>query len=241
MHAWSRLTVIALLLFAAAAAARADIEINDRYERGEKIVAKVTPTGIPENALMRGMVTVTGKASAWQPDAAIPHHAIWADDGEHTITAAGTWVLTDTGELGGKLIDFGYYQYAKTFSVGAAPSPPPTPPAPDGNPYRPAPAFQAAVQPVKAFSLSLDDSRKLAEMYATVASQARAGAFKSLGEVRATLVQLGTPMGLKAKYAGLAKAVDAYFSSTLGLEDPVPADRVGDALETIAWAVWRAK
>ncbi len=122
-----------LLVLLCPAWAQADIEINERYERGEKIIGKVIPTNLPENAMMRGMFRVSGKASTWQPDAKVLEYAIWAEDGQHTVTAVGTWVVTDTGELGGALIDFGYYEYTATFIVGPGgpgPDPPPPPPPP---------------------------------------------------------------------------------------------------------------
>lgn len=123
-----------LLILLCPAWAQADIEINERYERGEKIIGKVVPTNLPENAMMRGMFRVSGKASTWQPDAKVLEYAIWAEDGQHTVTAVGTWVVTDTGELGGALIDFGYYEYTATFVVGpGGPGPDPPPP---GGPYQ---------------------------------------------------------------------------------------------------------
>jgi hypothetical protein len=62
---------------------------------------------------------------------------VWAKVGTHTITASGIWVLTDTGTLGGKLLDFGVYQYTKTFVVGEGDElvPPPPPPV-VGGPYQ---------------------------------------------------------------------------------------------------------
>lgn len=63
---------------------------------------------------------------------------VWAKQGKHTITASGMWVLTDTGTLGGKLLDFGLYSFTKDFVVGEGddPVPPPPPPPPPGGPYQ---------------------------------------------------------------------------------------------------------
>jgi len=162
---------------------------------------------------------------------------IWAGAGTHVITAKGMWVKTDTGQLDGKLEDFGWYEYSKTFTVG--PDGPPPPP-PIVNPYKPTPAFQAAVRSVQVLSLERVDSQKLSEMYFLIAQQTRAGKYKSLGAIRSDLVKFGSPLNLKGKYSGLSSAIDKYLSTTLGLEEVVPTGNASDVLETLAWAVFEA-
>jgi hypothetical protein len=58
---------------------------------------------------------------------------VWAATGRHTITASGVWVMTKTVTIGTDtvdvLIDFGQYNYTKTFIVGEGDVvPPPQPP-----------------------------------------------------------------------------------------------------------------
>lgn len=114
----------------------------------------------------------------------------------------------------------------------------PPPPPPVVNPYTPAPAYQAAVQPVKALVLSKADSQALAGIYSTVAIQVRAGQYKSLGEIRADLIKRGQLLSLKGKYPGLPQAVEQYLAASLGLEEAAPTASVGDVFETLAWAVF---
>lgn len=143
-----RVILIAVGCLLWAATARADIELTkDKFERDDDpIVAKVNADNVPAGALMRGSLTISGKATVRErsglyrkqtgQDGAATYDpvpaewSIWAAPGEHTITANGIWVLTDTGALGGKLLDFGVYTYTKTFTVvgGDGPDPPPVPP-----------------------------------------------------------------------------------------------------------------
>lgn len=58
---------------------------------------------------------------------------VWAGTGKHTITASGVWVMTRTVTVGTEtfdvLIDFGQYNYTKSFIVGEGDVvPPPGPP-----------------------------------------------------------------------------------------------------------------
>jgi hypothetical protein len=166
---------------------------------------------------------------------------VWAPPGKYevrltTITIAIDWEKQSK--------DIQYNEHLAEFTVGAVPDPDPDPdpkPDPTPNPYHPDPALQAAVSPVKALSLSQPDSKALAEMYATVASQSRAGAFTDYGQLRAELVKRGSALSLKGKYAGLSQAVEQYLTQSLGLErETVTAERVGNTLETLAWAVFEA-
>jgi hypothetical protein len=164
---------------------------------------------------------------------------VWAPPGTYTLELTTIRLEIDWEALTSRLI---YDEHVAVFTVaGSSPGPGPGPgPEPTPNPYRPAPEFQVSVAPVKAIRLEQPDSLKLSEMYATVASQARAGVYRSLGEVRADLVKRGTALSLRGKYRGLAVAVDQFLTTSLGLEHEVQAGRVGDALETLAWAVWEA-
>ena len=129
--------LLALIITAVAcSSALADIEIKDSYQRGEMIVVKVVLTGVPETALLRGSIKISGKASYWQPDANKSEFGVWAEDGTHTMSASGIWVVTDTGQLGGKLQDFGMYDFERTFTVGPD-VPPPFPPVPPVPPIPP--------------------------------------------------------------------------------------------------------
>lgn len=181
--------------------------------------------------------TVTDSATEVERALASESYNVWAGTGTHEVTASGIWVLTDTGTLGGKLLDFGMYDYSKSFEVIGGVTPPPPDPA---NPYKPAPQYQAAVEPVRVLSLVKADSHALATLYSSIASQVRAGSFKNLGEIRAELVTKGKSLNLSGKYAGLAPAVDKYLSTTVGLDQVAPAATVGDAFETLAWAVYEA-
>ena len=162
---------------------------------------------------------------------------VWAPPGLYTLELTTIRLEIDWEAQTSRLI---YDEHTAAFTVtGSSPGPGPGP-EPIVNPHRPAPDFQAAVGPVAAIRLEQPDSLKLSEMYATVASQARAGVYRSLGEVRADLVKRGTALSLRGKYQGLAAAVDRFLTTSLGLEHEVQAGRVGDALETLAWAVWEA-
>lgn len=163
---------------------------------------------------------------------------VWAPPGKYEVRLTTITIAIDWDK---QSKDIQYNEHVHSFEVAGDPDPdPPTPPVPPTpNPYKPDPAFQSAVSPVTSIRLEQADSKSLAEMYATVASQARAGVYSNLGQVRADLIKRGSALNLKGKYAGLSQAVEQYLTSSLGLE-LVKAESVGDALETLAWAVFEA-
>lgn len=162
---------------------------------------------------------------------------IWAPAGTYQVELTTISIDIDWEQ---KRKDVRYDEHMATLVVtSSGPTPPPDPtPDPSPNPYKPAPAFKAAVEPVKLFSLQPQHSQPLAEMYATVASQSRAGAYKNLAEIRADLVKRGTALNLKGKYPDLASVVERYLSGTLGLDPAVSVASAGDVLETLAWAIY---
>lgn len=89
----------------------------------------------PEQAEQKKLLEEQAKAvtdSATEVERALASESynVWAGTGTHEVTASGIWVLTDTGTLGGKLLDFGMYNYSKKFTVGKeddVPVPPPIP------------------------------------------------------------------------------------------------------------------
>lgn len=137
-----RTTLISVVVACAmlfATTASADITVNEKYAPWDCLVAKVDTNGIPPKALVRGTISITGKASFWQPNPDKLEYGVWAEPGKHTITASGMWVVTDTGALGGKLVDFGMYTFSKDFVVEGEVKPdPPNPPDPPkpGGPYQ---------------------------------------------------------------------------------------------------------
>lgn len=92
----------------------------------------------PEQAEQKKILDEQAKAaidSALEMERALASNTydVWAGVGTHEATASGIWVLTDTGTLGGRLLDFGMYAYAKSFTVvkeNDVPVPPPPPPIP---------------------------------------------------------------------------------------------------------------
>ena len=162
---------------------------------------------------------------------------VWAPPGTYSVELTTITIVIDWEA---KTKDVQYQEHQATLIVGDG-TPEPPPPEPTPNPYTPDAALQAAVAPVRVISLEVADSHKLAEMYHTVASQARAGAYSDLGQVRSELIKRGTALSLRGKYPGLSQAVERYLTDSLGLEREVKAERVGDTLETLAWAVWRAE
>ncbi|MHB8953550.1 MAG: hypothetical protein ACYC4U_11320 [Pirellulaceae bacterium] len=201
---------------------------------GEKIVATIKLAGVPEGAELKG-VGLFARGYQWEYGATQDVLHIWGKPGTYTLDVVVQWGVRDK-EKPTAWSDFGMMTYQADFKITGGVTPPPPPPL--VNPYKPAPAFQAAAKPVQALSLNKTDSRALSEVYSLVAQQVRAGKYKTLGEVRRDLVELGNQLKLKGKYVGLASAVDAYLSTTLGLEEVVPAVSAGDALETLAWAVF---
>ena len=219
----------------------AGIDIKASYTLGEPIVVKVTPDTMPEGAVLRKAKFKCIGAAAVKVDDSTWH--VWAPVGKFTVDASGTWrlyqTITDKNDKEWQVIaDEDDYEFTASFEVtGGGVTPPPPNPV---NPYKPAPQYQAAVEPVKPLSLTKADSHALATLYSSIASQVRAGSYKNLGEIRAELVSKGKSLNLSGKYAGLAPAVDKYLSSTVGLEQVAPAATVGDVFETLAWAVYEA-
>jgi hypothetical protein len=115
------------------AVAWGDIDVKPVYAPHEPIVATVTTSDVPQGALLRGSFQCpTAKVL---PSGVANVYHVWAAPGKHVVTAAGIWVLTDTGALGGVLKDFGMYSYTQEFVVGGdvPPVPPPIPPIPPGE------------------------------------------------------------------------------------------------------------
>jgi hypothetical protein len=229
-----------LACFAACAYSFAGLDVKSSYQPGEPIVVKMALEGKPEGAVLRKDKFKVPGANVVKVDDTTWH--IWALPGKYNIEAFGEWRLY--GEIEGKdgkfykyIQDEDDYEFTASFEVTGGVTPPPPDPA---NPYKPAPQYQAAVEPVRVLSLVKADSRALATLYSSIASQVRAGSFKNLGEIRAELVTKGKSLNLSGKYAGLAPAVDKYLSSTVGLEQVAPAATVGDVFETLAWAVFEA-
>lgn len=220
------------------ATAWADIQVPATVAPGKKIVAVVSPE-VPPGAEWKGKFSVPGCDTELRADGAL---LIWADEGKHTLEWRGGWMTFEIVEIVQtdgtvkkvkSVLDWDSLYEVAEFTVTGDPDPQPI-----VNPYKPAPAYQAAAQPVKAFSLSNPDSQALAGMYATVAGQSRAGAYKSLGEVRADLVKRGQLLNLKGKYPRLPQAVEQYLAGSLGLEEGAPPATAGDVFETLAWAVF---
>lgn len=126
---------LALLFLLPAAVVFGDIEVKPQYENHEPIVATVTITEVPEGAKLRGSINIEG--ASYIPAGDNVYH-IWAKPGKYRIVAQGVWVLTNEIDVNGQkipvLLDFGQYQYTKSFVVGegddVVPPPPPPPPVP---------------------------------------------------------------------------------------------------------------
>lgn len=125
---------IVVLTLLTTALAWGDIEVADTVKPYEPIVAKVTITGVPEGAKLRGSFQVTD-AQYIQVDEQTFH--LWAKPGTHAITAQGVWVLTKDVTVEGQtfpvLLDFGQYIYNKSFVVEGGDDPVPPPPPPPGT------------------------------------------------------------------------------------------------------------
>lgn len=121
---------LALLFLLPAAVVFGDIEVKPQYEAHEPIVATVTITEVPEGAKLRGSIQIEG--ADYIPAGENVYH-IWAKPGKYRIVATGVWVLTSELDVNGQkvpvLVDFGQYNYVKTFVVGEGddPVPPPDP------------------------------------------------------------------------------------------------------------------
>ena len=122
--------LLVLLFWLVAATAWADIDVKPQYQANEPIVATITITGVPEGAKLRGSLSVSD--ASYLPAAENVFH-IWAAPGKHIITSQGVWVLTKDVTVGDQtfpvLVDFGQYNYTKSFIVGEGDVvPPPGPP-----------------------------------------------------------------------------------------------------------------
>jgi len=230
------LLILGLLLLLGSAAV-GQIVVPAETPRDKMIDATITLPGVPAHAKLLGTLTIEG--ADWREGNTKGLYHITAPPGEYKIVASGWWITTrevklpDEPEPVEVITGMGQYNQTAPFKVTGVPDPPPI-----VNPYKPAPAYQAAVAPVRSLSLSRADSQALSEVYSLVATQVRAGKYKSMGEIRRDLVQLGSQLNLKGKYAGMSQTVEQYLSATLGLEEVVPAASVGDVLETLAWAVF---
>lgn len=238
--AWAFFAFLAVLLLPSFA--NAEIKIAATTLVGKKIEAELFAP-IPVGAEVQGCWVVPGCDTDLESPTKVQ---IWAAPGTHTVLFQGAWMqfeLTDVPQADGSKVQvkstktWGFINESASFEVTGGVTPPPPDPA---NPYKPAPQYQAAVEPVKSLSLTKADSRALATLYSSIANQVRAGSYKNLGEIRAELVSKGKSLNLSGKYAGLAQAVDKYLSTTVGLEQVAPAATVGDVFETLAWAVYEA-
>jgi hypothetical protein len=118
-----------LLVWLTCAVAYGDIDVKPQYDAHEPIVATVTITDVPEGAKLRGSLAVSD--GSYLPAGENVFH-VWAAPGKHTITSQGVWVLTKDVTVGDQtfpvLIDFGQYNYTKSFIVGEGDVVPPPPP-----------------------------------------------------------------------------------------------------------------
>lgn len=128
----------AVVITAFCGSAVAQIDVPDRVDANQPIVAKIAFGDIPEGARTRGAISVTD--GAWLPAGGADTYHIWAAPGSHTIIAEGLWVLTRDVKVGDEtlpvLVDFGSYRYTSAFTVGPAPDPKPDP-KPDPPPPPP--------------------------------------------------------------------------------------------------------
>jgi hypothetical protein len=230
-----------LLLLLLAPLAWGQVTVPAENPRDKIIDVVVNLPGVPADAQLLGALRIDG--ADWRPGYTKGLYHVTAKPGTYAVVAEGWWITTRTVKLPDEqeplqvITGMGQYSQSASFKVVDA-SPPPPPPV--VNPYKPAPAYQAAAEPVRKLSLSPADSRALSGLYSSVASQARAGAYQSLGQIRSDLVKRGTSLNLKGKYASLSSTVDTYLSRCLGLEEVVPAALVGDVFETLAWAVFES-
>ena len=231
-----RPVLLVALVLLLVGAAWGQIDMPDEVPLGEPIVCTVKLEGVPDGAEWKQAVVpdITGDCHV-EPGPAPNVFHIWGLPGEYTVEVFGMWGLRDP-EKPTSWIDFGFVKDRRKFKITGSVTPDPQPVV---NPYKPAPAYQAAVEPVTSLSLGQSDSHALAALYFSAATQVRAGAYKSLGEIRADLIKRGQRLNLKGKYDGLPQAVESYLQTTIGREEVVPAASVGDVFETLAWAVWR--
>jgi hypothetical protein len=118
--------------------ASAEITVPQSNEPHKPIVISVQPSGIPENAQVRGSVSCS--TADLLPGSQEGQWHCWAKPGTHSVTASGVWVVTRELQLEGQsvpvLVDFGQYREVAEFVVeGDEPQPNPNPnPQPQPNP-----------------------------------------------------------------------------------------------------------
>jgi len=226
---------------------------SDPVKEQPILAAKAVITGPADGKSEPGDLVVlraTGSVASaykWQvlpPEAANKYFEIVERDSTGKIVGSsvvfasrksGTYVFMLAVAIGDSVDLAGY---VLTNQEVGPPKPPDPPPEPVVNPYKPDPVFQAAVAPVKSFSLSKVDSDSLSRLYGVTARQALAQ-LSTTTELRAFLIAEGTKLNLKDKYKGLGTEVDSALVKMLGTNvgnlDKVVAGR---ALDTLAWAVW---
>lgn len=234
---------VAILLLLVCSVAQGQIDVPAESDQYRLIVARLT-TPIPDGAYVAdGGWEVIGSAATVRADyREYPGELLWTGTpGVYQIVFDGILLkdVTFKDGAGNDITIKSYIGRVKAKATckikgGDPPTPDPV------NPYKPAPAYQAAAEPVRKLSLSQADSRALADLYSSVAGQARAGGYTSMAQIRSDLVKRGTLLSLKGKYSGLSSAVESYLSTSLGLVEIAPAASVGDVFETLAWAVWEA-
>lgn len=116
---------------------------------------------------------------------------------------------------------------------------------PVANPYPvPSVSIKAKVESLTRISLSPQDGRNLADVYAKAAAQVESGQIKQTTDIDTFLLSTGKPLGLKGKYSGLSASLDAAAEGTITKRgDPVRNATAADAavLRAFAWALWRAQ
>ena len=129
--------ILLLLAFLWPSLAYSQIEVPDKVEVGEKIVATVKTPDIPEGAQVLGDWYVEGGESYIPPNNSDKICCIWALAGKVKIQASGFWVHWEQQKIG-------KYRYeAEVTVIGEGPGPNPPPPPPPGGPYEIAMFYQA--------------------------------------------------------------------------------------------------
>jgi hypothetical protein len=224
------LPLLALAMLATQAAAEVKITgPADPVAPGEYV--QLTVSGVADAALP------TGKLVLWprEKTTLLPART-WTGEAIVLFSAksAGKYLLALSVPKDGKI------EYAEIVVTVGDPPPPPPPP-PDQNPWQPAQQYQALVRPVINLRLGRADATSLAGLYGSLARDVAGGpaAIETTADLRKVLVERGSKLALKGRYAGLAEAVDQVLAKTLGL-DVVALNKPEAAalLATLAWAVW---
>jgi hypothetical protein len=174
-------------------------------------------------------------------------------DGQFDLLTAGVLLRFEAARPGEYLVEVSRHTAAGIdraeivlVVIGELPTPPkpPTPPPtpdPDQNPHKPSDTWRPKVEPVLKVRLSRGDASVLAAMYAATAADVRAGKIGTTAELRKTLIERGTPLGLKGRYPELPAAIEGVLVGVFTVEvqalEPGPA---ADLLATLAWAIWEA-